>query len=169
MTLCVGGGPVRNWGARTSSILKHFRGDQSKKTPCMWPIALLMTWPPGSLFYSLFYSCFCCLWPLAYYGHYAHYAYRPNKQALRYNNIKYSCTLSYTLFGSIWSRQQNRPRQRSWPRQPVKLQISKWGQTTGCLTKLDTRKIWLSPSLFINMNWTPEYFLSAWFYKGPET
>ena len=24
MTLCVGGGPVRNWGARTSSILKHF-------------------------------------------------------------------------------------------------------------------------------------------------
>ena len=85
----------------------------------MWPIALLMTWPPGSLFYSLFYSCFCCLWPLAYYGHYAHYAYRPNKQALRYNNIKYSCTLSYTLFGSIWSRQQNRPRQRNWPRQPV--------------------------------------------------
>ena len=29
------GGPVRNWGARTSSILKHFRGDQSKKPPCI--------------------------------------------------------------------------------------------------------------------------------------
>ena len=53
----------------------------------MWPIALLTTWPPGYLFYSLFYSCFCCLWPtwpLAYYGHYAHYAYRPKKQALQY-------------------------------------------------------------------------------------
>ena len=32
---------------------------------------------------------------------------------------------------------------------------------TGCLTTLDTWKIWLSARPFINMNWTPEYFLSA--------
>ena len=34
---------------------------------------------------------------------------------------------------------------------------------------LDTEKFWLSPRPFINMNWTPEYFLSAWFHKGPGT
>ena len=33
MTFCVGGGPVRNWGGRTSFILKHFRGTSKKKHP----------------------------------------------------------------------------------------------------------------------------------------
>jgi hypothetical protein len=40
---------------------------------------------------------------------------------------------------------------------------------TGCLTTLDTWKIWLSARPFINMNWTSEYFLRARFYKGPVT
>ena len=30
-------------------------------------------------------------------------------------------------------------------------------------------EIWLSAWPFINMNWTPGKFLSAWFHKGPGT